>query len=409
MTPHNFFSRVSVVLLFISIVLVFIITFQSHCRINSVICNRLIHIIYLQVFIVLNIFSLALILVYLSTYVERLVPERACGYGKNLLSKHLHKLFGQTFRKYLVYLCDNGPCGEWTDRLQGIVMSYFLAKLTKRKFAIMSTSPIKLDKLMEPVLVNWTFDRSNVIHGSCAVYDFLSNPSELLQKLESVDLDQEFPEDVVYFRLSKFSWSRLHTNRKYRERVDHIGNGTAKAFYQLIHDILRLNKRMLYQFIVYKNQFKPKAVDRLVCAVVEGIEGPLGEANTKALWGFLDQYKHEARTKVVVSSTDNKLLDLAIVRYTDHFMSMPGVLSKFDTGEELRYRILDNLRQIILDFYTLVECNTLVLTCGSDLGKLSAITRYAHADVHYLHSGKVWPTTVETLGRDFETGKCTVI
>lgn len=358
-------------------------------------------------FIILNIFSIALILVYLSTYVDRLIPERACGYGKNLLSKQLHKLFGQTFRRYLVYLCDSGPCGEWTDRLQGIVMSYFLAKLTKRKFAILSTSPIKLEKLMEPVLVNWTFDQSKVIHGSCAVYDFLSQPSELFQELERVDLDQRFREDVVYFRLSGFSWSSLHSNPRYRERVDHIGNGTAKAFYQLIHDILRLNQRMLYQFIVYKNQFKPKAVDRLVCAVVEGVGGPLGEANTLALWGFLDQYKQEPHTKIVVSSTDNKLLDLAIVRYTDHFMSMPGVISKFDSGEDLRYRILDNLRQILLDFYTLVECNTLVLTCGSDLGMLSAMTRYAHTDVHYLHSGKVRPTTVEIVGRDFETGKCT--
>eukprot|EP00587_Corethron_hystrix_P001095 CAMPEP_0113318756 /NCGR_PEP_ID=MMETSP0010_2-20120614/13207_1 /TAXON_ID=216773 ORGANISM="Corethron hystrix, Strain 308" /NCGR_SAMPLE_ID=MMETSP0010_2 /ASSEMBLY_ACC=CAM_ASM_000155 /LENGTH=948 /DNA_ID=CAMNT_0000176141 /DNA_START=59 /DNA_END=2902 /DNA_ORIENTATION=- /assembly_acc=CAM_ASM_000155 len=57
---------------------------------------------------------------------------------------------------YLVYQCtDDMVCGDWGERLMGMVKALFLAMCTGRVLLIDSTSPVPLDTILNPGFIAW--------------------------------------------------------------------------------------------------------------------------------------------------------------------------------------------------------------------------------------------------------------
>ncbi|CAL1530699.1 unnamed protein product [Lymnaea stagnalis] len=124
---------------------------------------------------------------------------------------------GGDSKRYLIYRCDDKEyCYGLGDRQRAIVSVYLLAELTNRTFGIIMTSPSNFSEFYKPRLVNWDIPSSELEGKTFIELKVLGPQADI--KLDRVDINVEYPQDVVYIRTNqKFHYS-LKKNPFYKDR-----------------------------------------------------------------------------------------------------------------------------------------------------------------------------------------------
>lgn len=120
---------------------------------------------------------------------------------------------------YVLYECLNMDlCGGWGNRLQGILVSYFLALMSRRQLIINIQKPCDLKTFFKPNLVHWD---KNISNGLVKVYDYIDSypdkisPSDLNNLLKDL-LDSTVK--VVSFKTGQFGYLKYFSiQRQFRE------------------------------------------------------------------------------------------------------------------------------------------------------------------------------------------------
>ena len=84
----------------------------------------------------------------------------------NYFSKSGETAASDKSQKTLIYSCESHKkghfCGGMGDRFRGIISSFYLGLLTKRKFALYHPKPVALQKFLRPNLVNFVPDQEDL-------------------------------------------------------------------------------------------------------------------------------------------------------------------------------------------------------------------------------------------------------
>lgn len=82
------------------------------------------------------------------------------------LNMFVEKAYKSQNERYMMYRCDQKLdrdfCGGIGDRLKGILSTYLWSLLTNRTFVVKITRPCNIINLMEPNVVDWDKDTSEV-------------------------------------------------------------------------------------------------------------------------------------------------------------------------------------------------------------------------------------------------------
>lgn len=88
--------------------------------------------------------------------------------------------------KYVIYMCNDGPCGGIGDRLKGMATLFYFAIITKRVFLIYHRKPFDISLVFMPKTIDWRYDY-RLIKGKSKIkikyYNFIN--SELSDPLRN--------------------------------------------------------------------------------------------------------------------------------------------------------------------------------------------------------------------------------
>lgn len=362
-------------------------------------------IISFQLFVAVNCCVACLLVIGL--YFRLLTPAPPlCNKGKySLISYISDALLGQHRDRWIIYVCDYGhSCGELPLRLDGIISTYILSVLSARKFGILFTKPMDLQQLLKPVKTDWIVDPSALGFATCNYYNFMFY-HELVDTLKTTDLDWEFPEEVVYIRLNGYYWNSLYQNPRYGGKLRDLGYTASGTYYQSFLNLFEPQPQFKKTVLKYSNQFKSNLSTNLVCVLLSETD-----QNDKRypMWKFLEEVSLSKNTRIVLSANQD-LMNETLKRFSRDVFTVSGPQRYID-GEETRTssgeKLTDNLVANLLDFYTLMQCDELVLTCGSVWGRLVAFCRNTDQGLRYLQNGALRNVDLDALSMDFEEGAC---
>ena len=101
--------------------------------------------------------------------------------------------------KYVKFECNDGLCGGWSDRLDGIMGGLAFAIIQNRKFLIDISQPCLLTHLLDSNLIKWNNNNKNEINN---IYKLYSIDNFKIQKeISTLNLrDYLFKYDMILIK-----------------------------------------------------------------------------------------------------------------------------------------------------------------------------------------------------------------
>ncbi|XP_064610043.1 uncharacterized protein LOC135473997 [Liolophura sinensis] len=358
-----------------------------------------------KIFVAVNCFVASLLVTGL--YFRLLTPAPPlCNRGSYSFIAYIsHVLLGYHRDRWIIYVCDYGQsCGELPLRLDGIISTYILSVLSTRKFGIIFTKPAPLHQLLKPVKFNWIVNPSALGFASCNYYNYMFN-DEFGSKLKTMDLDLEFQEEVVYIKLHKYYWNSLYQNPRYAGKLR--GNTASGTYYQTFLNLFEPQPKFKHTVLKYSNHFKSNLSTNLVCVIASETDQKHNQGYT--IWKFLDKVSHSKNTRILLSTADQDLVRQTRQRFPSNVFTVSGsqrYIDGDDTSTSAGETLSDNLVTNLLDFYALIQCDELAMTCGSVWGRLVAFCRNTNQGLRYLQNDMVRNVDLDALSMDYEEGAC---
>ncbi|XP_046376736.2 uncharacterized protein LOC124149291 [Haliotis rufescens] len=285
--------------------------------------------------------------------------------------------------RYIIYNCGGrfGLCGGWSDRIMGILMTYFISLATNRKFGIEMTSPpCNLTSYIVPNMVDWYSSIDEVAqlgHKTSKGFHNQYNNRNLVFRAKSVDFDKWLRHDVTYFITNLDYVDSLKMNPRYMDGpLSWMNDMTrdqvvAKAYKELFQLSPSLNRK-LTDFI---SKARPTSDYQLICAQIRVSE--LGHRSTTLndvdlIWDFLRQYDDIMKYKVYVTSDSEYVRNKAKTLFPRQIIDNGG--SVYHVGDNPNVLGCQGLEKVIYDQHALMTCDVLVLTY-SGVGRLAAYIR----------------------------------
>ena len=90
--------------------------------------------------------------------------------------------------KFVKYVCTNGWCGGWADRIEGIFSTYAFSLLADRDFSIYIDSPCSIKTLIEPNEIDWNAEGyTNITNLTTKRFHLIDNFA-FIKQLETIDV-----------------------------------------------------------------------------------------------------------------------------------------------------------------------------------------------------------------------------
>ena len=165
-----------------------------------------------------------------------------------------HSLYRQPHAsaRFLVYVCDaESLCGGWGDRQRGIMSTYFLSRLVGRQMKIIMPTPCDLINFYIPNRVPWVLTHSELdAFSNVSINAFAARSRSMIgKKLVDQDLNELYPQQVIYLKTNQDYYWRLQKNPFYRDVIrSWTGLADKKSRFQWAwKDLMRPSPRLLAQ------------------------------------------------------------------------------------------------------------------------------------------------------------------
>ena len=130
--------------------------------------------------------------------------------------------------KFIKYICTDGLCGGWADRLEGIFSTYALSLLTDRNFSIYIDSPCSIETLIEPNEINWNAGDDKKIMTSRNLH--LIDNFNFIERLEKARNLTNFEKYTSLLKIeTNQDWlTTLSSNRNLHAKIKSLGYEPSK-------------------------------------------------------------------------------------------------------------------------------------------------------------------------------------
>ena len=298
--------------------------------------------------------------------------------------------------KFIRFECVHvGVCGGWADRLKGIISTYALSLILKRKFLMEITQPCQIANLIKPKLVNWSDERRLELAQNKAdfkqfdfhfqwdlkKYDYFAS-KDLIGNLDKYDL--------ITIRTGLNLVNSLAANPLLEDSISSLGYNVSQfKLHYLLHDfydkLFKLDDRLERLYESYKRKLKPNPTTKLVCAQIRIGGGDNDDRfadlqQSTEFWKFIDGYldtRHSVMKDYMIYVTSDKeeVKKQARERYR------PDKLFMINDSSVHMDKQVGNLgdncsavENVILDFHLLQHCDVAVVS-HSGFGILGAWNR----------------------------------
>ncbi|CAF0913014.1 unnamed protein product [Adineta steineri] len=293
------------------------------------------------------------------------------------ISKLLH--IQTTSSQTLTYFCSK-YCGGWGDRIRGITSTYILAVLLQRRFVIDMQYPCNLTHFLLPNLVDWIpkyhiYEQKNYLK----LDPMHKYGIELYSNISSGNLME--------------IWSK-YENIYLTANSDYITPALKNPFFQLIKSQINIQSNESTQEIlfplIFELLFKPTSIvinqlDKLfsksslsynqsiICMHIRMGQNPTVPKDAKLpfrtsivydMLKFIDKNLNQSYSSIFITTDSYEVQQNIYKHYgNDRMLSIPGPIvhiDRYNSKKESYERLYNGFLKVILEFYFLGECDTLL-------------------------------------------------
>ncbi|XP_060066967.1 uncharacterized protein LOC132547219 [Ylistrum balloti] len=312
--------------------------------------------------------------------------------------------------KFIVYECSKARkrvCGGWSDRISGILSTFVISLLTKRRLLIKHDEPCPLEDYLIPAQhFDWIYNETMLVNHTNSYHNFIDRSSENFRQYMNGtrDINSYFKQDVSFVQIN---WdfteefrSRSHIGREIGWLTKlHYADMYKQLFTLLFQPspLLRdaLNKQNL-------NHRRPK----IACAHVRigrnpnmPSDHPRANPSLEVLWKYFDKLNKDEYDFFIASDADH-VKDVAKKRYSANIIDTAGKITHIDQPNKNDPRA--GFLKALLDFYTLVSCDSLIIP-NSGFSILAAYLRESDSELYCLRAGDLKPCSRYTIHNIFPT------
>ncbi|OWF34745.1 uncharacterized protein LOC110443817 [Mizuhopecten yessoensis] len=289
--------------------------------------------------------------------------------------------------------------------MSGILSTFTISLLTKRRFLININSPCPLHDYLIPAHFEWRYNSSILTNRTSSYQDLtLDRSAKIRSYLSGIsNINKYFKRDVNFVRVN---WD---FTEEFRKRP-HIGCEIPWITKLQYADMYK----QLYNFLFKPSPFLVRALNdfdrtqrtrhKIACAHVRfggNINMPFDYKRVKLplgmLWNYFDNLDKEEYDFFVASDT-NGVKHLAKQRYPGNMIDTPGQITHIDQPSLNNQR--EGFMKQLLDFYTLVRCDILIIT-SSGFGMLAAYIREVDTGLYCWIGRDIRPCSRYTIHNTF--------
>ncbi|KAK3605356.1 hypothetical protein CHS0354_040944 [Potamilus streckersoni] len=301
--------------------------------------------------------------------------------------------------RYLIDTCTGkDQCEGWGDRQRAMVTTYLISLITNRTFGILMDTPCELTKTMVPNKINWNISKHDLAHLTSRdfyMHNDQVNNFQFHKKIETVDLDKEFSEPVIYFHTTQDYVTAIRRNMNSADRIPWLHKLSLSNIYGIILRNL-LSPSDEVQRLVSEFMLKEVRGRTLVCAhirmgfkEVEKLRTQTNEVGT--IWNFLSDYKNSSDYAIYVATDKNETKEEARQLFKNGLVDMNGLI------EFMHYDVSCNgFQNAIIEHIILTKCNILLLT-RSSFGITAAYIRDTNEGLYCLFKNRIFPCSMEVF------------
>ncbi|XP_013379919.1 uncharacterized protein LOC106151287 [Lingula anatina] len=304
--------------------------------------------------------------------------------GSNVTLNVKRRDCSKTKCQYAIWQCHH-HCMGWGDRLRGIISVYALAILTGREYRISHTFPCNLKKFFHGNKTPW--DKEDITAKHATTRDIKLFGFKLTFQnwvLQSSNLSETFPEDIITFRTNDDIIPYLRFNKNFTKTIEKAFNMPIEDFHyvtlfrRLFHELFSPNKRFQKKFQKYYHLLKPSNDSTLVCAQIR-LEF-IKPSRMKIVFKFLQEtIKRVGKSKLFVSTDAEDVRTAAKMLFPDQLVDIEGPLSHVD---EPKAGCRD-MEKALTDFLMLSKCDILIHS-PSGFSQQAAMLKYPYKDVYQI-------------------------
>ncbi|XP_069114288.1 uncharacterized protein [Argopecten irradians] len=345
-------------------------------------------------------------------FIQNVKKSLGEGAFKTFLEDCMKSADYQTGERFIVYDCSyswEGDCGGWSDRIAGILTTFIISILAKRRFLVNFDKPCYLEDYFAPSYFSWRYEVSTVWNKSSSFHKLRNNNYKQIEKylFGREDINTYFTEDVVYLRMN---WDFL---RDFKSRpgigkdVPWITKYHQADIYKHFIDVffkLPPTSEIAISERIRANRKRSK----LACVHIRHGTNPNMPRDNKrpdqpldVLWGHFDKLNKDEYDLFVASDTDS-VKGIAKVRYPGNIIDTPGNITHIDQPHKNDER--QGFVKQLLDFYTLVSCDILIIP-SSGFSMLAAFVRSTDTGLYCWRGQDIIPCSRYTIGDIFPIGK----
>ncbi|XP_069105788.1 uncharacterized protein [Argopecten irradians] len=315
--------------------------------------------------------------------------------------------------KFIVYDCSKArkdQNGGWSDRIAGIMTTFIISVLSKRKFLINFDMPCLLQDYVMPAHYDWRYNASLLVNRTSSYHNFKNAKHRIIAKymFDGVDFNRFFKDDVIFLQMN---WDFIADFRKrpnVAEDIPWITTYHQVDIYKHIHNFLfklsPLSVRALHNFSTTQRRRK-----RIACAHIRRGNNPNMPKDVfrKALpldpvWEVFDSLNKDEYDLFVASDSDS-IKKKAKERFPDNIVDTPGKITHIDrphTNDPT-----EGFLKQLLDFYIMIDCDILIVPNHTGFSKLAAFIRNKNYGMYCQQENNLVPCSRYTITDIFPRGK----
>ncbi|XP_060068779.1 uncharacterized protein LOC132548896 [Ylistrum balloti] len=318
------------------------------------------------------------------------------GFPSNGLKDEIGHLFFPVDRPgsgYIVYDCSKkhaGACGGWSDRISGILSTFGLAIIARRRFKINHDKPCAFDTFLEPNKYNWKIDQSEILKNSQYMNLIDNNSYNIRVKtLTTNHLENAFQQNVTLIRMNWDITEEFRRRPNISEDLPWVSKlQYADIYSELYHYLFKPGKTLLDK---YGEIQKRRKHDLLACSHSRAGDNSNNSRNFSTTWKFLSTL-NSSKYDIYIATDQQKVRDAGIKFLQGYnIITTSGSLGNMDHVSGC-----DIFMTSMVDFYTLTTCDLLVIS-NSGFSMLSAYVRATSDNLYCTGAKDVFPCSRNQL------------
>lgn len=303
-------------------------------------------------------------------------------------------------QKYLIYSCKVGTCGGFGDRQRGIISTFLLANLTKRRFGLMLTKPCDIRQYLYPNEVQWDIPRKQLTKLKTQLVKMTTRKS--VRAMASIDFNKRYKADVVYLQTNYILRDLLKNNSNYKSQMEVLANTSYDQYFAEMYEKIfkpgHIIARKLKDFL---EKSKVGNETKLICAQIRIGRNPTmpqddvrnRKSTVNVVWDFLRRYNDTRHYKIFVTTDSEEIRNKAKRLFPEQVLDSKGKIIHVDFHRRPSATICQGVEKVLLDQYILSNCDVLIHS-RSNFGENAARLKKKHSEIYIFQNGRISPSSI---------------